>query len=78
MHLQINFSYNDYFRVPSIQIGIDDIVLFDGPVCLHVEFELKLVKGTHIFGLHIIVSSRMRQQTSTTLMCLLKIFYLTE
>ena len=49
MHLQINFSYNDYFRVPGIQIGIDDIVLFNGPVCLHVEFEPKLVKGTHTF-----------------------------
>ena len=49
MHLQINFTYDAFFRTPTIQIGIDDTIYFDGDVRECIEFETTLVKGTHKF-----------------------------
>lgn len=47
MRLQINFSFNDFFRTPTIKIGVDSTILFDGNITTQMDFDVPNVKGSH-------------------------------
>lgn len=49
MLIQMNFKWNDFFRVPTIMIGVDDDVLYDGIVQHNIELVCDLVDGSHEF-----------------------------
>lgn len=47
MRLQINFDFDDFFRIPTIKIGVNNTLLFNGNANEHFEFNLENVKGLH-------------------------------
>lgn len=52
MILEIRFSYNDHFRHPTIEIGIDEQVLYAGQVENHFTFDCQLNNGPHTLWVH--------------------------
>lgn len=49
MQLQINLSFDSHFRIPTVDIGIDDTLLSSGAVQPYYEFNVTFNKGKHTF-----------------------------
>lgn len=47
MNYYFTFDYDDFFGVPTIEIGIDDIVYFNGEVKNKIEINSTLEPGDH-------------------------------
>lgn len=47
MVLELAFSFDDHFRLPTIKVGIDNVVLYHGPVNSHYKFDHALKDGPH-------------------------------
>lgn len=62
MNLKINFSYNDHYGSPQIEIGIDKIGLYDGTVKENFEFNIDLENGAH--ELYIVHKNKNIDQTT--------------
>lgn len=47
MILNLAFTFDDYFRHPRVKIGIDNKILYNGPVQSSHAFDCKLPDGPH-------------------------------
>ena len=49
MDIEVTFTYNDHFRRPTLAMGLDELVLYDGPVESQFVFTVDIEPGSHQF-----------------------------